>query len=416
MLYAMHELNYAALSPWNMMAQANLAALQSPWGAFAFNPLRPHLTAGNELFSRITRRYEKPEFGITEAKCGGQKVAITQKTVVDRPFCQLLHFEHGPMRSGAEPLPKVLIVAPLSGHHATLLRDTVRTFVQDHDVWITDWKDARDVPLFVGSFHFDDFVDYVRDFIHFVGPDTNVVAVCQPAVPVMAAVSLMAAADDPLAPPTMTLMGGTIDTRTGPTSVNRFAEQRSSEWFERNLIQTVPLPHRGFMRQVYPGFLQHAAFIAMNADKHIKAYRDYFNHLVEGDDDSAAAHRAFYDEYNAVLDLPGEFYLDTVRRVFQNHDLPKGTLVVHGEKVVPSLITKTALFTIEGERDDITGQGQTVAAHDLCTGLDPSQHKHFLALGVGHYGIFNGRKFREMIYPRIREFIREHGEQVEEAA
>ena len=415
MLYAMHELNYAALSPWNMLAQANLAALSSPFSAFAYHPMRAHLTASNELFSRMARRYEKPEFGITEVKSGGYRIAINQKTVVERPFCRLLHFERVG-RPATEPLPKVLMVAPLSGHHATLLRDTARTFLQDHDVWITDWRDARDVPLFQGSFHFDDFVDYVRDFIHFLGPDTNVVAVCQPAVPVMVAVSLMAAAKDPLAPRTMTLMGGPIDTRTGPTSVNRFAEQRSSEWFERNLIQTVPLPHAGFMRQVYPGFLQHACFVAMNADKHIKAYRDYFNHLVEGDDDNAAAHRAFYDEYNAVLDLPGEFYLDTVRRVFQNHDLPKGTLEVHGELVRPSLITDTALFTIEGERDDITGQGQTVAAHDLCTGLDASQHQHYLAPGVGHYGIFNGRKFREMIYPRIRDFIHEHAEQIEVAA
>jgi len=413
MLYAMHELNYAALSPWNMMAQANLAALSSP--AFAMHPLRQHLAASNDLFLRMTRRYEKPEFGITEVKSGGHKVAITQKTVVERPFCRLLHFERA-ARPGAESLPKVLIVAPLSGHHATLLRDTARTFLQDNDVWITDWTDARTVPLSAGSFHFDDFVDYVRDFIHFVGPNTNVIAVCQPAVPVLAAVSLMAAANDPLAPPTMTLMGGPIDTRTGPTSVNRFAEQRSSEWFERNLIQTVPLPHAGFMRQVYPGFMQHACFVAMNADKHIKAYRDYFNHLVEGDDDSAAAHRAFYDEYNAVLDLPGEFYLDTVRRVFQDHALPTGTLVVHGETVKPSLITRTALFTVEGERDDITGQGQTVAAHDLCTGLAPDQHKHYLALGVGHYGIFNGRKFREMIYPQVRDFIHAHSDQIVAAA
>ena len=414
MLYAMHELNYAALSPWNMIAQANLAALTSPWNAFAFHPMRAHMAAGIDLFLRMTRRYEKPEFGITETKTNGQTVAIVQKTVSDRPFCRLLHFERA--GRGGETLPKVLIVAPLSGHHATLLRDTARTFLQDHDVWITDWRDARDVPMMQGSFHFDDFVDYVRDFIHFIGPDTNVVAVCQPAVPVMAAVSLMAAAKDPLAPPTMTLMGGPIDTRTGPTSVNRFAEQRSSEWFERNFIQTVPLPHKGFMRLVYPGFLQHACFVAMNADKHAKAYRDYFNHLVEGDDDSAASHRAFYDEYNAVLDLPGEFYLDTVRRVFQNHDLPKGTLVVRGEAVKPSLITNTALFTVEGERDDITGQGQTVAAHDLCTGLAASQKKHFLAMGVGHYGIFNGRKFREMIYPQVREFIRDHAVKTAAAA
>jgi poly(3-hydroxybutyrate) depolymerase len=407
MLYAMHEFNYAVLSPWNLMAQANLAALSSPWNAFAGHPLHSHLAASNDLFTRMTRRYEKPEFGITEILEDGHSIAIAQKTVIERPFCRLLHFNRAD--APAQPRPKVLIVAPLSGHHSTLLRDTVRTFVHDHEVWITDWTDARSVPLSAGSFHFDDFVNYVRDFIHVIGPDTHVVAVCQPAVPVMAAVSLMAAAKDPLAPSSMTLMGGPIDTRTGPTSVNRFAEQRSSEWFERNFIQTVPLPHKGFMRQVYPGFLQHACFVAMNADKHVKAYRDYFNHLVEGDDDSAAAHRVFYDEYNAVLDLPGEFYLDTVRIVFQNHDLPKGTLVVNGQPVQPALITKTALFTVEGERDDITGQGQTVAAHDLCSGLAPGQKKHFLALGVGHYGIFNGRKFREMIYPQVRDFIREHG-------
>ena len=414
MLYALHELNYVALTPWNLMAQANLAALSSPWNAFSYHPLKPHLSAGNDLFLRMTRRYEKPEFGITETRLGGDgaPVAITETVDIDRPFCRLLHFRRDTAVTG----PKVLIVAPLSGHHATLLRDTVRSFVQDHDVWITDWTDARDVPVAAGKFHFDDYVDYVRDFLHFIGPDTHVVAVCQPAVPVMAAVSLMAAHNDPLAPSSMTLMGGPIDTRTGPTSVNRFAEQRSSEWFERNFIQIVPLPHKGFMRPVYPGFLQHACFVAMNADRHGKAYRDYFNHLVEGDQDSAAAHRAFYDEYNAVLDLPGEFYLDTVRLVFQNHALPRGTMTVHGELVQPEKITRTALFTVEGERDDITGQGQTVAAHDLCTGLRDDQKKHFLALGVGHYGIFNGRKFREMIYPQVRAFIRAHAQQKAVAA
>ncbi len=409
MLYAMHELNYAALMPWNMVAQANLAAFSSPWHAFSYHPLKQHLSASNDLFLRMTRRYQKPEFGITEAKLGGtgETIAITQKTVIDRPFCRLLHFE----RDTNVPAPKVLIVAPLSGHHATLLRDTVQSFVQDHDVWITDWIDAREIPISAGKFHFDDCVDYLRDFVHFIGPDTNIVAVCQPSVPVMALVSLMATHNDPLAPTTMTLMGGPVDTRTGPTSVNRFAEQRSSEWFERNFIQSVPLPHKGFARMVYPGFLQHACFVTMNADRHGKAYRDYFNHLVEGDQDSAAAHRAFYDEYNAVLDLPAEFYLDTVRLVFQNHALPKGTMTIRGELVQPSLITKTALFTVEGERDDITGQGQTVAAHKLCTGLRDDQKQHFLAMGVGHYGIFNGRKFREMIYPQARDFIRAHAPQ-----
>lgn len=403
MLYALHELNYLALSPWNMLAQANLIALNQGYEHLSRLPLYKHMVASNDLFVRLSRRYHKPEFGITETKVGSRHVEIKQKTVIERPFCRLIHFE----RQDMAPAPKILVVAPLSGHHATLLRDTVRAMVQDHDVWITDWTDARDVPLIAGSFHFDDFVAYVRDFIHHIGAGTNVVAVCQPAVPVMAAVSLMSAANDPLVPNTMTLMGGPIDTRVGPTSVNRFAEQRSSEWFERNFIQTVPLPHKGFLRQVYPGFLQHACFVAMNAQKHVQAYRDYFNHLIEGDNDSAAAHRKFYDEYNAVLDLPAEFYLDTVRMVFQNHDLPLGRMKVAGELVRPETITRTALFTIEGERDDITGQGQTVAAHDLCSSLEADQKKHFLALGVGHYGIFNGRKYREVIYPQIRDFIRD---------
>lgn len=406
MLYALRELQQAALAPLTLAARANLALLSMPFSGLSYHPFRRHIAAGSELLVRLTQRYEKPAFGLHTTTVGNQEVAVAERVALERPFCRLLHFERAVQHRDD---PTVLVVAPLSGHHSTLLRDTVRAMLPDHEVYITDWTDARLVPLAHGPFHLDDYVDYVRDFMHFLGAPLHVVAVCQPAVPVLAAVSLMNAENDPDTPRTMTLMGGPIDTRRGPTSVNEFARSRSIDWFESHLIHRVPPPYAGMMRRVYPGFLQHAAFISMNADRHARAYRDFFDHLVQGDEDSAAQHRAFYDEYNAVLDMPAEFYLDTVATVFQEHALPRGEMRVRGELVRPEAVTRTALFTIEGERDDITGMGQTVAAHELCSRLPDDKRQHYLAMGVGHYGIFNGRRYREQIYPRVRDFIREHG-------
>jgi poly(3-hydroxybutyrate) depolymerase len=298
----------------------------------------------------------------------------------------------------------VLLFAPLSGHVATLLRDTVRTMIPDHDVWITDWIDAKEVPVTVGPFHFDDYVAYVREFLIHMGRDAHAISVCQPTVPVMAAVALMSAAGEKL-PRTLTMMGGPIDTRRTPTAVNTFAKTRPLSWFEAKVIQRVPIRYPGFMRRVYPGFLQFAGFVAMNPDRHMESHLQYYQHLVAGDGESAEQHRRFYDEYNAVMDLPAEYYMETVEAVFQKHLLPQGKLVVAGERVRPEAIRGTALFTIEGELDDISGNGQTEAAQGLTKGIPAKDKQHFEAKGVGHYGIFSGRKYREMIYPRIREFI-----------
>ncbi|MBA2690823.1 MAG: polyhydroxyalkanoate depolymerase, partial [Burkholderiales bacterium] len=316
----------------------------------------------------------------------------------------LLHFKRDTVRQD----PVVLIVAPLSGHHATLLRDTVRTMLPDFDVFITDWVDAKLVPLSKGPFHLDDYIDYVKDFVHLLGKGSNVVSVCQPTVPVLAAISLMAQDNDPCVPATMTMMGGAIDARKSPTSVNAFAGKHSIGWFERTVIQRVPAKYPGYMRRVYPGFLQYMGFVAMNPHQHMSSHWDYYNHLVKGDGESAETHRRFYNEYNAVLDMPAEYYLDTIKRVFQDHALPRGRFMSRGVRVAPEAISKTALFTIEGELDDISGSGQTQAAHDLCSGISAEKRQHMTAKGAGHYGIFSGRRYREMIYPQIRAFIQKY--------
>jgi poly(3-hydroxybutyrate) depolymerase len=329
---------------------------------------------------------------------------VREEFDVEKPFCRLLHFR----KLGAPAQPKVIVFAPLSGHFATLLRDTVRTLLADHDVWITDWKDAKEIPISVGAFTFDDYVGYVRDFVRHVGPEAHAISVCQPTVPVLAGVSLMAAAGEAI-PRTLTMMGGPIDTRRSPTAVNTFAKHRPLSWFEAKVIQRVPMRYPGFMRRVYPGFLQFAGFVAMNPDRHMESHVQYYHHLVKGDGESADAHRQFYDEYNAVMDLPAEYYLETVDRVFQRHLLPQGNLTVAGERVRPEAIRGAALFTIEGELDDISGNGQTEAAQGLTRGIPAKDKQHFEAKGVGHYGIFSGRKYRELIYPRIKEFIARHG-------
>ena len=300
-------------------------------------------------------------------------------------------------------------MAPLSGHHATLLRDTVRALLVEHDVWITEWTDARTVPVAAGPFHLADYVAYVQEFIRRLSPGLHVMSVCQPTVPVLCAIALMAESDEPNPPKTMIMMGGPIDARKSPTAVNNLAMTRPLSWFERHVIQRVPAKYAGYHRRVYPGFLQHLGFVAMNPDRHLTAHLDYFNHLIEGDDESAERHREFYDEYNAVLDLPAEYYLDTVKSVFQEFALPKGRMFVGERLVRPQRIRDTALLTIEGELDDISGNGQTEAAHPLCLNIPRDKREHFLAPRVGHYGIFSGRKWREVIYPRVRQFIRAHG-------
>jgi poly(3-hydroxybutyrate) depolymerase len=357
---------------------------------------------------RLTGRYERPPFAIPQVQVDGKASDISESVLLDKPFCQLRHFSKSVKRKGE---PHVLVFAPLSGHFATLLRDTVRTMLPDHDVTITDWKDAREVSLAEGPFHFDDYVEYVEEFIRFMqkraGGKLHIISVCQPTVPVLAAVALMAGRGEKL-PTSMTMMGGPIDTRKNPTSVNDFATRRPLWWFEQNVIQRVPVKYPGATRRVYPGFLQLTGFVAMNPERHLESHQEYYKHLVAGDGESAEAHRRFYDEYNAVMDLPAEYYLDTIVRVFQEQSLARGTLVVAGEAVRPETIRNTALFTIEGELDDISGSGQTAAAHTLCSNLPKAKAKHLTAPAVGHYGIFSGRKYRETIYPQIRDFIKKH--------
>jgi len=396
-LYNLYEAQHVMLTPLRFVAEWQRGWFGHPFSPWAHAPLAKQLAASNDLFLRITQRYEKPAWRIDEAEI---------EVAVDKPFCKLLHFT--PRNAARRNAPKVLIVAPLSGHHATLLRDTVRSMMAEHDVWITDWVDARMVPVAAGTFHLADYVDYVREFIRLLSPELHVISVCQPTVPVLCAIALMAETSEAAAPRSMVMMGGPIDARKSPTAVNNLAMTRPISWFERNVIQRVPNKYPGYARRVYPGFLQHLGFVAMNPDRHLNAHWDYFNHLVEGDDDSAERHREFYDEYNAVLDLPAEYYIDTVKSVFQDFALPKGRMFIRDRLVRPQLIRDTALLTVEGELDDISGNGQTEAAHLLCLNIPRERREHYLAPRVGHYGIFSGRRWREMIYPRVREFIRTH--------
>jgi poly(3-hydroxybutyrate) depolymerase len=365
-----------------------------------------HLAAGCEVFSRLRLTHERPGFGIDSVQAGDKTVPVLEVAVHRTAFCTLQRFMRDDLGDAADAeRPKVLVVAPLSGHFATLLADTVRTLVADHDVYVTDWHNARQVPLHEGRFGLDEYVDQLIRFIDLLGPGTHLVAVCQPCVPTLAAVALMAQRNHPAQPRSMTLMAGPIDCRVNPTQVNELATGKPIEWFERNLISRVPWRYPGAMRRVYPGFLQLAAFMSMNPERHRQAFRDLYRHLCDGEESAAAATRRFYEEYFAVNDLPAEFYLETVQRVFQAFDLARGTLRVHGELVEPAAIRRTALFTVEGERDDICSIGQTVAAHDLCSGIRPYMKSHHVQVGVGHYGVFSGRRWQTQIYPRVREMI-----------
>ncbi len=408
MYYQLYELNHAALGPFRAVADATRLYFKNPLNPLAGTPFGRNMAAAAELFERTTRRYGKPEFGIARTRLAGVNVPVAERVVWERPFCRLIHFDKA-LPKGAAPQPKLLIVAPMSGHYATLLRGTVATMLPGHDVFITDWADARMVPLADGPFDLDDYIDYLIALHHHLGPGIHVMAVCQPSVPVLAAAALMEAANDPALPASMTLMGGPIDTRLNPTAVNTLANTHDLDWFRQNVIMQVPFPHPGFMRAVYPGFLQISGFLSMNFDRHLDAHRDFYQHLIRGDGDSAEKHRAFYDEYLAVMDLTAEFYLQTVDTVFLRHALPLGEMTHRGEPVEPAAITRVALLTVEGEHDDISGVGQTKAAHDLVVNLAAGKRAHHLQLGVGHYGVFNGSRFRAEIAPRVAQFIATHG-------
>jgi poly(3-hydroxybutyrate) depolymerase len=411
MLYQLHEMNRTLLSPLIQWAEASSKLFTSPVSPLAHSPFSQRIAAGYELIFRLGKQYEKPEFGITTAEVNGITVDIVEDIVINKPFCNLLHFRKDLSGSTLAKvnLPKVLLVAPLSGHHATLLRDTVRGLLPNHDVYITDWTDARMVHLDKGAFHLHDYIYYVQDFIRHLSPDLHVISVCQPTVPVLAAISLMASDGEAVMPKSMVMMGGPIDPRKSPTQVNDLATDKPFSWFENTVIYSVPSNYPGVGRKVYPGFLQHAGFVAMNPRRHAKSHWEFYLHLRRGDNESAEEHRKFYDEYNAVLDMPAEYYLETIQTVFQEFRLPTGTWEVEGKLVRPEDIKNVALFTIEGELDDISGSGQTRAAHELCKHIPKEMKHHYTAPQCGHYGIFSGRRWREMIVPQITEFIRTHG-------
>jgi poly(3-hydroxybutyrate) depolymerase len=403
--YWLYEMSQAALNPARAFADAGRLFFKNPANPWSHTELGKNAAAAFELFERSTRRYAKPDWRIDSTLIGAERVPVHVSVVWERPFCRLLHFERTFERPPRRPQPRLLIVAPMSGHYPTLLRGTVEGFLPNHDVYLTEWVDARMVPLTLGSFDLDDYIDYLISMLHALRGDTHIMAVCQPSVPVMAAVARMEADGDPYVPHSMVLMGGPIDTRVNPTEVNLLAERRGIDWFRRSVITKVPFPNPGVMRDVYPGFLQLNGFVSMNLDRHIEAHRKLFKHLVDGDGDSAQKHREFYDEYLAVMDLCAEFYLQTVDTVFVRHALPKGEMTHRGVPVDPAKIRRVALLTVEGEHDDISGVGQTEAAHRLCVNI-PAEHKaHWLQPAVGHYGVFNGSRFRAEIAPRIADFI-----------
>ncbi|MEN9863163.1 MAG: hypothetical protein RLZZ601_927 [Pseudomonadota bacterium] len=412
MLYQLHEFQKALLQPVSSWARAASEAFINASNPASKVPGSDRLAASYELLYRLGKNYKKPEFGIRSVQAHGREVAIHERTIVAKPFCNLIRFKRFSddldVIKKLKDDPVVLVVAPLSGHHSTLLRDTVRTLLQDHKVYITDWIDARIVPADAGDFGLDDYVHYVQDFIRAIGAESlHVISVCQPTVPTLGAISLMASAGEKT-PASMIMMGGPIDARKSPTAVNNLADQKSYDWFESHVIYKVPPSYPGAGRKVYPGFLQHTGFIAMNPQNHLQSHWDYFQNLVRGDEQDAEAHIRFYDEYNAVLDMDAKFYLDTIKTVFQDYSLPNGTWTVAGDLVKPQDIKKTALLTVEGELDDISGSGQTRSAHALCAGIPKTDKDHYEVAGAGHYGIFSGRRWREKVYPKIKSFIREH--------
>ena len=419
MLYQLYESQRSMMEPFSDLAAATAKVFSNPLSIVGQTPYAQRLSAGFDLMNRLGRDYEKPEFGIRTVDAQDVAIAIHERVEINLPFCELRRFKRftdDPATLEAlKGQPAVLVVAPLSGHYATLLRDTVQTMLKDHKVYITDWKNARMVPLAEGAFHLDDYVSYVQQFIRHLQArygNCHVMSVCQPTVPVLAAVSLMATRGE-LAPLTMTMMGGPIDARKSPTAVNNLATDKSLRWFENNVIYRVPSKFPGAGRRVYPGFLQHSGFVAMNPSNHAKSHYDYFQDLIKGDDASTDAHRKFYNEYNAVLDMDADYYLDTIDVVFQDFKLVHGTWDVRNangepERVRPQDIRDTALLSIEGELDDISGSGQTAAVHSICTGVAKTMQRHFEVKGAGHYGIFAGRRWRDMVYPQVKAFILSH--------
>ncbi|NVO06410.1 MAG: polyhydroxyalkanoate depolymerase [Rhodoferax sp.] len=424
MLYQLYETQRSLMEPFADLAQAASKVYSNPLSLAGTNPFAQRISATYDLMHRLGKDYEKPEFGIRSINENGVEVAILERIEVSKPFCELRRFKRltddAATFAKIKDEPVVLIVAPLSGHYSTLLRDTVKTMLKDHKVYITDWKNARLVPLSEGEFHLDDYVNYVQEFIrHVQGKYGNchVMSVCQPTVPVLAAVSLMASRGEKT-PLSMTMMGGPIDARKSPTAVNNLAMNKSHSWFENNVIFRVPSSFPGAGRRVYPGFLQHTGFVAMNPDHHARSHYDYFKDLIKGDDASTEAHRKFYHEYNAVLDMDADFYLETIKVVFQDFSLVNGTWDVKSpsgkvERVRPDDIKTTALLSVEGELDDISGAGQTEAVHSICGGVPKSQQRHYEAQGAGHYGICSGRRWREMVYPVVKSFILDHNAQTD---
>jgi poly(3-hydroxybutyrate) depolymerase len=404
-MYWMYEMAYASLNPARAMTDATRMLFQNPLNPFSQTEFGKSVTAGCELFERTTRRYGKPEWGLHDTDVNGVRTPIEIRSVWEKPFCRLLYFDRKHPRPLRAPQPRVLIVAPMSGHYATLLRGTVEAFLPTHEVYVTDWSDARQVPLAAGRFDLEDYIDYVIEMFHVLGGNVHVLAVCQPAVPVLAAVSVMEAENDPYVPLSMTLMGGPIDTRRNPTAVNNLAAEKGMDWFRNNVITKVPFPHPGIMRDVYPGFLQLSGFISMNRDRHVEAHKKLFENLVKGDGDLVDKHREFYDEYLAVMDLTAEYYLQTVDTVFVKHALPKGEMTHRGKPVDPSKVVNVALMTVEGENDDISGLGQTEATHMLCSSIPDERRVHYVQKGVGHYGVFNGSRFKSEIVPRVSDFM-----------
>jgi poly(3-hydroxybutyrate) depolymerase len=410
MLYSLYELGHLSVAPLRIAAMMQSSVLRSPLNPVADTDIARTAAAASDLFETVTRRYRKPQWDLPQTLVKGVEVSVTVKSVWSSPWCDLLHFERdadalkAARGEGADPA--VLLVSPMSGHYATLLRSTVEAFLPEHEVYVTDWADARMVPVLAGRFDLSDYIDHVMAMLRLLGPETHVVAVCQPGPPVLAAVSLLAAQDDPCTPATMTFMGSPIDARKSPTAPNKLAENRDIEWFQKNMIHTVPMLYPGAFRRVYPGFLQLASFMGMNLSRHVDAHYAYFQNLVKGDGDDAQKHRDFYDEYLAVMDLSEEFYIQTLVEVFQRYSLATGNMMHRGERVDPSAITKTALLTVEGENDDISGIGQTQAAHDLCVNIPEAMQRDYIQPGVGHYGVFSGRRFKQEIYPRMRDFMR----------
>ena len=412
MLYGLSEMAYGAVTPMRFAMRATRDFWHSPLNPAADTAWGRSLYAASDLFANLTRRYGKPEWRIDSVQINGLDVAVREEVDWSSPWCRMVHFArdradlHSAGRHGLEPA--ILIVAPMSGHYASLLRGTVETFLQDHEVYVTDWVNAREVPVLDGRFDFHDYIDHVRAMLQALGPRSHVLAVCQPGPPVLAACAVMAAEGDPCRPASMTFMGSAIGERLSPTAPTRKAKEQPFAWFESNLIYTVPPPYPGALRRVYPGMVQLSAFISMNADRHTEAHQQYYADLVKGDGDSASKHLEFYDEYLSVMDLTEEFYLQTIDIVFQSHLLPRGLLVHHDRPVDLGAITDTALMTVEGEKDDISGVGQTQAAHALCSSLPDALKELYVQPGVGHYGVFNGRRFRDEIYPRVRDFVLKH--------